>query len=300
MIKQKVILFLKGFCMGIADLIPGVSGGTIAFLVGIYEELIASVASFDGRFAGHLFRGKIKEAFAGTGWQFLAVLLAGILTAIFSLSKLLTWLLTHRTVYVHAFFFGLIVATVFVIAKKVEKKDFVKTTVFLISACAMFFLVGMIPVKTPDAWWFLMISGGVAICAMILPGISGAFILLLLGKYEHIIAAVSERHFDILIFVAFGCLFGLIAFVRLLRWLLAHYYDLTLSVLAGLVLGSLRKIWPWKETLSMMVTPKGKVIPLEQINIFPQAFSPEVLWVIILIVAGVILSLGLAVLDEKN
>ncbi len=300
MIKQKVILFLKGFCMGIADLIPGVSGGTIAFLVGIYEELIASVASFDGQFAGRLLRGKIKEAFDGTGWKFLAVLVAGILTAIFSLSKLLTWLLTHRTIYVHAFFFGLIVATVFVIAKKVEKKDFAKTTVFLISACAMFFLVGMIPVKTPDAWWFLMISGGVAICAMILPGISGAFILLLLGKYEHIIAAVSERHFDILIFVAFGCLFGLIAFVRLLRWLLAHYYDLTLSVLAGLVLGSLRKIWPWKETLSMMVTPKGKMIPLEQINIFPQVFSSEVFWVIMLIVAGIILSLGLAALDEKN
>jgi len=300
MLKKYLMIGFKGFCMGIADIIPGVSGGTIAFLMGIYEELIDSLSSFDREFLKRLGRGEIIQAFAQTGWKFLTALVTGILAAIFSLSHVLRWLLQNAPVYVNAFFFGLIITTVFVIAQKVRKGDFAKMAIGLVSAVVMYNLVGMIPLQTPDAWWFVFVSGMIAICAMILPGISGAFILLLLGKYEYIITAVSERQFSVLIIVALGCIVGLLTFVRLLKWLLHRYYDLTLSVLAGLVLGSLRRVWPWRETLEAVITPKGKLIPVEQINVLPSAFTTEIVFAALFLIVGICLSLCLARFDQPQ
>jgi len=298
--RKYLVLIFKGFCMGIADIIPGVSGGTIAFLMGIYEELIESLHSFNLSFVRKILKGKFHEAFAATGWKFLLVLLCGILTAIFSLSHVLRWLLERYPVAVHAFFFGLILATVVMIARKVRKGDFGKVSVALISAVAMYRLVGMVPITTPETWWFLIFSGAVAICAMILPGISGAFILLLLGKYEYLITAVSERNLAVLALVALGCAVGLLSFVRFLRWVLHRYHDLALSVLAGFVLGSLRKIWPWKVTAQSILTPHGKSVPVEQANVFPQALSPEVCAAVVLCLLGICVGLLLSRCDGKQ
>ncbi len=293
-------IYIKGFCMGIADLIPGVSGGTIAFLFGIYEELLNSIKSFNIAFFQSCLRLRLKEAFTQTGWKFLTALLCGILTAVFTLSHTMKWLLNDFPVQVHGFFFGLIVATVWVIGKKIQNKDFAKIGLGLASAWMMFVLVGMIPIQTPETWWFVCFSGALAICAMILPGISGAFILLLLGKYDYIIHAVSARDFFVLAVFSVGCGIGLLGFVHILSWFLKKYYDLTLTVLTGLVLGSLRKIWPWKETLSTMVTSRGKIVPIEQMNVLPKDFDLEFFVTIALICAGFALSFLIARFDTDG
>lgn len=286
--------------MGVANIIPGVSGGTIAFLMGIYEELVESIHSFDLNLLKCLLRLDIKAAFEQVNGKFLSALLLGILTAIFSLSHVLKWLLVKQPIQIYAFFFGLIFMTVFVIVQKIRKPDFAKLAVGLVSAVVMYQFVGLVPLDTPDTWWFLFISGAIAICTMILPGISGAFILILLGKYEYIIDAISDRNFAVLIIVAFGCGFGLIAFVRFLRWVLHRHYDLTLSVLAGMVLGSLRKVWPWKMVLETIETSKGKIVPVSEMNVIPQSFSTEVGYAIVLCLCGIALSLLLARFDQEK
>ncbi len=286
--------------MGVADVIPGVSGGTIAFLMGIYEELVEAVSSFDVQFVRAVLKGRLRQALDQTGWKFLTVLFTGILIAVFSLSHLLKWLMSDYPVYVYSFFFGLILTTVFIIAQKIQKGDFAKIAVGMMSAVLMFRLVGMMPIQTPETWWFVFLSGAIAICAWILPGISGAFILLLLGKYEYVITAVSDRNFSVLIIFALGCGIGLLSFIWILRWLLHRHYDLTLSVLAGIVLGSLRKIWPWKETISTMVTAKGKIVPIQQINVFPEMMTVETIVAVLLFISGICLGLWLSSFDQKR
>jgi len=289
-------VYLKGCGMGVADLIPGISGGTIAFIFGIYENLVYAIRSFDIQAARSLLRGRLREALRHAHWEFLGTLLLGIMTSIFTLSKGLTWLLENKPVYLNAFFFGLIVATVPIIGRNIKKWRPVLVSVAVVSTGAMFVLVGLVPVQTPETPLFLFFSGALAICAMILPGISGSFILLLIGKYEYIIAAVSHHDFATLAYVAAGCVVGILAFVRVLSWLFHRYHDLTVAVLAGLVLGSLRKIWPWKETLQSMVDHKGRVIPIEQMNILPAQFSAEVLGALALAVIGFFIAwkIGLA------
>lgn len=300
-IREGMIIAAKGFCMGIADIIPGVSGGTVAFLMGIYEELIESLYSFDQRFLSHLLKGHLRTAFATTGWKFLCALLIGILTAIFSLSHMMKWLLEEYPVYLSAFFFGIIATTVLIIAQKVKKMSVMNIIAGCVSAVAMFYFVAMLPLETPYTWWFLFLSGAIAICAMILPGISGAFILLILGKYHYIITAVSERNFFILSIFSLGCLTGLLLFVRLLRWLLKNHSDITLIVLAGLVLGSLRRIWPWKETVHRVIFDHGTSGLVEQqINIVPNVLTFEFFLAIIFVVLGVSLSLWMVKLDRQR
>lgn len=297
--RANLLVVFKGFCMGIADVIPGVSGGTIAFLMGIYDELLAAVASFDARFLRELSRGRVRAAFAGTGWRFLALLGTGILGAIFTLSHLIKHLLEHHPVPLHALFLGLIVMTVPVVLRKMRTFGVGHAALFAGSTVAMFHLVGMVPLQTPEATWFLFLAGALAICAMILPGISGAFILLLLGKYEFVLVAVTERNLAVLAVVAAGCATGLLSFVRLLKWLLVRWHDATLAALAGLVLGSLRKIWPWKETLST-TTLHGKLVPLEQANILPDMMTGSFALALLLFASGCALSLWLASFDDKK
>lgn len=299
-LKEKVGLAFKGFFMGIAHIIPGVSGGTIAFLLGIYEELIESIASFDLVFIKRLLKGRVGEAFRDVKWQFLLTICIGSLIAIFSMSSLMRWLLTDYKVYVNAFFFGLILTTVMIITQNIRKGDFAKLTVGLLSAVAMYYSVGMAPINTPETWWFLFLCGAIAVCTMILPGISGSFVLLLLGKYEFIIAAVSDRNMIVLVAVAAGCIFGIFTFVRFLRLVLHRYYDLTLSVLAGLVLGSLRKVWPWKVVAQEIVTSHERAVLVKEINILPAALNLEVMLVFIFFLVGIFLSFYLAGFDKKK
>lgn len=288
-----VKLILKGFCMGTADIIPGISGGTIAFILGIYEDLIRSIKSFDLRFARLLCRFRFKEAFSAAAWQFLGAVCLGITGAILTLSKAISWLLQNKPVFIHSFFFGLILATAPIIARIIKGWTPAKVAAVVSAAAATYVLVGMVPLTTPQGAWFVFLCGAVAISAMILPGISGAFILVLLGKYAFILDAVNQRDFFVLGVFCLGVVTGIAGFVRVLDWLFSRYHDLTVTVLTGVVIGSLRKVWPWKEVVRSITTGHGKVIPVGEINMLPGRLDGEVLAALLIMVVGFILAFAL-------
>ena len=252
--------------MGAADVVPGVSGGTIAFVTGIYEELINSIRSVDRRFAAMLLRFRFREALNRVQWRFLSTVLAGILLAVVSLASGIQWMLQHKPDLIWAFFFGLVAASVLVVRKRVVAWRGPTCIAAAVSGLLFYVIVGLVPVKTPDSPWFLFICGVVAISAMILPGISGSFILVLLGKYEYLLAALNDRDLvPILVFSA-GAAAGILSFARVLAFVFKRYHDVTVATLTGLMAGSLRKIWPWKAD----VPPTGGVdAPLVQINVLP-------------------------------
>lgn len=270
-----LLLTAKGFCMGAADVVPGVSGGTMAFIMGIYEELIDAIRSFDLRSLKLILSAKINDFLEHTHWRFLLPLGFGILLAVFSLSRVLSWLLQNQPVLIWSFFLGLILASVVTVSRRVESWRPLTWCSLLAGLVGIFFLVGLVPGATPDSYWFLFLSGAVAICAMILPGISGSFILVLMGKYQYILEAVNDRNLLVLFIVAAGACVGLAAFSRLLGWLLTRYHDYMVAFLTGLMLGSLRKVWPFKETLESIVGSGGKVVPIVQKNILPTQWTGE-------------------------
>lgn len=260
-LRDYVGLTLRGICMGASDIVPGVSGGTMAFILGIYEELIDSIRTI-GRphFIQAVLKFRIKEIMQILNWQFLLAVGLGILIAIFTLARGLEWLLLNQPVYLWSFFFGLVLASVYTVSKRVPQWTPPLLLATAVGAIAAFILVGLVPAKTPDTWWFLILSGACAICAMILPGISGAFILVLLGKYQFVLNAVNERDFLTLIFVAIGAGVGLISFAQVLGWLFKQYHDMTVAVLIGLMIGSLRKIWPWKIDVAWLQDAAGAFV----------------------------------------
>jgi putative membrane protein len=249
--------------MGAADVVPGVSGGTMAFILGIYEELIRGIRSFDGELVRLLLKLNFRGASNHVPWRFLGSLAAGILTAIFTLAHLIAWLLENRPVLIWSFFFGLVLASVIAVTGHVPKWRFRYVLALALSAAGAFLLVGLTPQTTPDTLPFLFVSASIAICAMILPGISGSFILVLLGKYQYVLQAVNDRNFLVLLVFSLGAATGLILFSRLLNWLLTRRHDLTIAILVGFMLGSLRKVWPWKDGGSG--------------NVWPADFGPETL-----------------------
>lgn len=279
---RSIRLLVTGFAMGIADLIPGVSGGTIAFLSGIYEELLQSIKEVSGRAPRLLLQGKVRAALSAVPFHFLVPLLLGIFAAIFSLANVLSWLLETYPSFVWAFFFGLVLASTLIVLKRVVRWDLSDKLAFVVSTVVTYFVVGMVPVETPTNLLFMFFSGMIAICAMILPGISGSFILLLLGKYQQILTAVTERDFLLLAVFATGCALGLALFARFLTWLFAHHHDISVAILAGIMLGSIRKIWPWKEFVSV---PDTAV--LVEKNILPAALDGPVMLSIALCLIGV-------------
>jgi putative membrane protein len=281
-----VILAAKGFSMGASDVVPGVSGGTMAFILGIYEELIDAIRSFNLKSLKLLITFKGRAFLDSISWRFLLAVGFGILTAIFSLAKLLAWLLQNKPVLIWSFFLGLILASVVTVNRRVGRWRIPTWICLICGTVGIYYLVALTPGTTPNDPWFLFLSGAIAICAMILPGISGSFILVLLGKYQYILEAVNQRDFMVLFIVAAGAGVGITAFSRLLGWLLTRYHDLMVAVLIGLMIGSLRKIWPWKETLETMVDSHGKVVPLVQSNILPAQWNGEVLSAICLMVTG--------------
>jgi putative membrane protein len=296
-----LFLGVKGFCMGASDVVPGVSGGTMAFILGIYEELIDAIRSFDLRSLKLLVTLKIRLLLDHVSWQFLMAVGIGILTAIFTLSRVLAWLLQNRPVLIWSFFLGLILASVLSVSRRVVSWRVLTWFSLLGGITGTYFLVGLVPVSTPSDPWFLFFCGAIAICAMILPGISGSFILVLLGKYQFVLEAVNQRDFLVLFIVAAGACVGIIAFSRLLGWLLRNYHDLMVAVLIGLMLGSLRKVWPWKETVKSIVDMHGKVVPIVQSNILPGQWNMEVLTAFSLMVLGLLVVLFLdRVGNRKN
>lgn len=289
-IKDYIVLAAKGFCMGAADVVPGVSGGTMAFILGIYEELINSIKNLvDPEIFRHLFRFQLKELFTVVPWQFLASVGFGILLAIFSLAQFLEAALINYPALLWSFFFGLVLASIITVTKRIKKWSVTTIVAVVVGTIIAYIIVGLVPAETPNAPWFLFLSGFIAICAMILPGISGSFILVLMGKYQYILSAVNNRDFATLMLVAAGAGIGLITFAQILSWLFKRYHDITVALLIGLMIGSLRKIWPWKETLETIVDRHGELVPLVQVNVLPEALTGQVMLALVLAIVGFVL-----------
>lgn len=290
-------LAARGFAMGSADVVPGVSGGTMAFILGIYEELIMSIrAAARPPFWQAVLRFRIGEALRAVNAGFLVAVGSGILLAIFTLAQGLEWMLNNQPVILWSFFFGLVLASVVTVSDRVKKWTPPLWGAALLGAVGAYILVGAVPVQTPNTWWFLILSGAIAICAMILPGISGAFVLVLLGKYTYVLGAVNDRNLGVVILVGIGAVIGLVSFAQILGWLFKRYHDVTVAILIGLMVGSLRKIWPWKEVLASITDSHGALIPTEEINVFPAltvggAFNTEILIALGMAVLGFVLVL---------
>ena len=265
--------YLKGIAMGAADVVPGISGGTIAFITGIYDTLLGSIQKINPSLLGLWKREGFKAVLVHINAGFLVALFGGILTSILTLAKLISWLLVTHPIPLWAFFFGLILISVVHILKQVEHRK-LSYFVFLILGIALAYCITILqPLNMQATPINLIIAGGIAICAMILPGISGSFILLLLGIYPTILAAVKELDLGIISLFAIGAVCGLLSFSHLLAWLLKRYRDATLIFLTGLMVGTLPKIWPWKETVSWMTNSHGEQVPLLQHNLFPNQFE---------------------------
>lgn len=278
-LKDYLLLMLNGFMMGSADIVPGVSGGTMAFILGVYDELIESIQA-TVPFLRDLLRLRWRQGFTNYPWRFLLALGSGIALAILSLARLLHWALENHPDYIYAIFFGLIVASILVVRRRVKRWSLPALLATGLTALGGYLLVGLTPAQTPTAAWFIFLSGAVAICAMILPGISGAFILVLLGKYQYILNALLS--FDLLTILTFmvGAVFGLLAFSSVLRWLLRHYHDLTVAALLGFMIGALREIWPWKDFQHI------EGIPVGDVNVLPNLAATETWLAISLMGAG--------------
>lgn len=280
-------VYLKGLAMGSADVIPGVSGGTIAFITGIYQELLDSIKSIDLKALQTLFKQGPKAAWQQINGTFLMTLLAGILTAILSLAKVIHYLLDHHTILLWAFFFGLILASSIHIGKQIGRWSFNNITALILGCVCAGVISLASPTSIEASYLNIFLAGSIAICAMILPGISGSFILLLMGLYAPVLAAIKAFQLDIMVLFALGAGLGLLLFSRLLSWLLAHYKDAMFSLLTGFMLGALLKVWPWKETLSFRENSQGVLVPFEQLNRLPQwAADDQIVLALILSIIG--------------
>lgn len=273
--------------MGAADVVPGVSGGTIAFISGIYEELISSINNINISLLKTLQKDGLKAFWKQLNGNFLLALFIGIFISLFSLATLVSWLLEHQPVLLWSFFFGLVTASIFLVGKEIKKWGAVTIIMLVFGAAIAYYITTLPPTENTESLPFLFLSGALAVCAMILPGISGAFILVLLGSYKTILDAVHQRDITIVATVAVGAIFGLLSFARLLKWMFNHYKNLTLALLTGFILGSLNKIWPWKKVLETK-TFDDKVIPVLEKNVLPTAYEadPQLLWAILLAITG--------------
>ena len=263
--------------MGAADVVPGVSGGTIAFITGIYEELLETISKLNISTFSIVRKQGLKAFWAAINGRFLAVLFLGILTSIATLASLIQFLLKEHTILVWSFFFGLIAASVWLVGKRVKLWSVYKVLALILGTVIAYFVTIATPSGGSESLWYIFFCGMLAITAMILPGISGAFILLLLGAYATVLSAISDLNILTLGVFAGGCLLGLISFSKLLNWLFKKAHDITVALLAGFLIGSLNKVWPWKNTLEHFVKHKGEpneeLVPLVQENILPQTFS---------------------------
>ncbi len=269
-----LVVALKGMAMGAADVVPGVSGGTIAFISGIYEELIDSINSINLDAFRTLLKKGIAPAWKQINGNFLFSLILGILISFFTLMRFVKWMLENYPILLWAFFFGLVLASIFFVGKQIKKWTVGAIVSFLGGAFIAYYITTLPPLAASSNSFFLFLAGALAICAMILPGISGAFILVLLGAYQTVSEATHDFDFKTLAVLAGGAVFGLLSFSRILKWLFRHYENITLALLTGFILGSLNKIWPWKEVLESQLIGDKEIVIKEQ-SISPFAFEGD-------------------------
>ena len=294
--QQYIALFLKGMMMGAADVVPGVSGGTIAFITGIYEELINTIKGFNLGAVKVLFSEGPKAFWQQVNGTFLLVLLAGIISSIATIAGAVLFMLATYPILLWSFFFGLILASVWLVMSHIEKWDLNLISSFILGALLAYMVTSLAPVSVEPTALMVFISGAIAICAMILPGISGSFILLLLGMYAHILTAVKGVDLQLIGLFIMGCVVGIMSFSRVLSWMFSHHRQVTLALLAGFMLGSLNKVWPWKYTLAYTLNRHGEQVPLQQDNILPWHFESMTGSPSHMILAGVLMLFGIAII----
>lgn len=271
--KFDLWLYLKGVLMGMADIVPGVSGGTIAFITGIYETLIETIKGFVPSFLSLLRHRSLTRFASEARLSFLLTLLLGIGTAVLTLSHLIIYLLTHYPVPLWAFFFGLILASVKIVANEVKLKDWVNGCGILVGVAVALLVSRATPAQLEPSLLVAFGSGAIAICAMILPGISGSFILVLLGAYSFILGAIKNLDLQVLLVFMAGCAVGILSIANLISWAFHRHRQIMLSVLTGFMLGALDKVWPWKEVLSYRLNSKGEQVPLLEQNVTPGQYE---------------------------
>lgn len=288
-LRNAPLYALKGFCMGSADIIPGVSGGTMALILGIYERLLGAIRSFDRIWLTKLMRFQITAALARNDLLFLVPLGFGILSALLFFTRVVplpTLIHTHPEL-IYGLFFGLILASIVILMKEVDRygvKEVLTTLVGIVLGLA---IVNLVPVETPTAAWFIFLCGFIAISAMLLPGISGSFILLILGKYAYIIEALGGFNLVVILAFGLGALSGMVVFSRTIVWLLKHYHQSTLLVIKGILIGSLWVIWPFQDRLYETVRGKEKLVGATPL--WPEALDGTVISSLAFMLAGFVL-----------
>ena len=296
--KEYIVISLKGMAMGAADVVPGVSGGTIAFISGIYEELLNSISSFNFSLINVFKNEGFKSVWIKVNGNFLVSLFVGILISVLSLAKLIESMLENHPIVIWSFFFGLVLASIIYIGKQITKWTKGSVLCLILGAILAFYITTLNPmVSVNSSPWFLFFAGMIAICAMILPGISGSFILVLLGAYKPVLNALNTKDFVSIIIFLVGAVLGLLSFSKILKWLFSTYKNYTLATLTGFIIGSLNKIWPWKETISWRTNSKGIEVPFNTASVCPFSFEGDnqLLISIFLMLIG----FGLIILLEK-
>jgi len=307
---------LKGIAMGAADVVPGVSGGTIAFISGIYEELIESIDKVNFSVLKIWKKEGFKTAWNSFNGNFLIALFSGIAISILSLAKLIKWLLHNEPILLWSFFFGLVLASILYIAKQIKGWSIKLVIAIIITSILSFYITLAEPFASPDSPFYLLFCGFIAIIAMILPGVSGAFILLILGAYQTAIDTINNLRDGLLtgnmelfkdaflnfLLLAIGAIFGLKIFSKALNWMFKHHKNLTLAILTGFMIGSLNKIWPWKEVLKTRINSEGEVVTLLDRSILPTSYSGEneLLMAAVFIVIGFVVILILESLGKQK
>ena len=310
-----LIITLKGLAMGAADVVPGVSGGTIAFISGIYQELIDSINNVNLSVLKTLKKDGLRAAWQQVNGGFLLALLTGIFISVLTFSKIITHLLADHPILVWSFFFGLIIASIVLIWKETSNWKLVDILALVLGIVISYYITIARPVSSPDSYWYIFLSGFIAIIAMILPGISGAFILLLMGSYETVIGTINKFregivNFDMEILgeamvklsvFALGAIIGLKSFSKILHWMFEKHKNTTLALLIGFMAGSLNKVWPWKQVLETRVNSHGEVVPFIENSILPQNFdgNPQVMTAVILAVIGFVVIFGMEKMASK-
>ena len=295
------VITLKGMAMGAADVVPGVSGGTIAFISGIYEELINTISGVNLSLLGIWKREGFTAMWRALNGNFIIALLLGILISVFTIMRLANYLLEYHPILIWSFFFGLVLASVLYVAKQIPEWNIKIVSSIIAGAGVAFYLTSLPPMTAAANDLYLFFAGAIAICAMILPGISGAFILVLLGAYKTISEATHDFDFKTLGIVALGAVFGLLSFSKVLKWLFANYSNITLAVLTGFIAGSLNKIWPWKKVLETAIYGEKSII-LREKSVLPWNFEaePRMFYALLLMLAGFLVILILEALAVKK
>lgn len=274
-LTEYFFITLRGIAMGAADVVPGVSGGTIAFISGIYEELISSISALNVQALKVLKKQGFSAFWRHINGNFFLSLFLGIAISVFSLAKAIRWLLENQPVLVWAFFLGLMLASILFVAKEIKSWNLAKILMLLTFCFLAYYITTVTPANGSDNFLYLFFAGALAICAMILPGISGAFILVLLGVYNTILTAIDQKNLLIISVLGAGALIGILTFSRVLKWLFAHYKEMTMAVLTGFIIGSLNKIWPWKQVLASTTDAHGKIVILQEKSVLPSSYPQD-------------------------